>query len=522
MRIDLAVADKVARVTATPAPEPDATDGDAVDDLPEQVRIRRDKYDRLMADPERAPFPVGVERTHSLAEIRAAFPDLDADTETGVRVAVTGRVIFVRNTGKLCFATLREGGVELQAMLSQDKVGPESLANWKADVDLGDQVAIVGEVISSRRGELSVLATQWRITAKALRPLPVAHKPMSEEGRVRQRYVDLIVRPEARKMVETRAAVIRSLRRTLEARGYLEVETPVLQTVHGGAAARPFHTHLNAFDLPMSLRIALELPLKRCIVGGIDKVFEIGRIFRNEGVDSTHSPEFTMLESYQAYGDYHTMAELTKELIQNAAREVGITRAVSYSAGSADEIDLFGEWRWVTLHDAVSEAVGATVTPDTPAAELIDFAKQNSVALKPEWGAGEIVLELFEKLVEHTLIQPTFVADYPRSVKPLARTHRTDPRLAEAWDLIIGGVELAPAYSELVDPVEQRRLLVEQSLAAAAGDPEAMELDEDFLTALEYGMPPTGGMGLGVDRLVSLLTGRGIRETILFPLLKPL
>jgi lysyl-tRNA synthetase class 2 len=512
-------------VTEAPAPAqsedgsgPSGADS-AADDLPEQLKIRREKYDRLMADPARAPFPVGVERTHSLAEVRQAYPDLPADAMTGLRVGVTGRVIFVRNTGKLCFAMLREGGVELQAMLSLDKIGPESLANWKADVDLGDQVFVTGEVISSRRGELSVLADSWRMTAKALRPLPVAHKPMSEEGRVRQRYVDLIVRPEARAMVELRSTVIRSLRRTLESRDYTEVETPVLQSIHGGAAARPFHTHLNAFDLPMSLRIALELPLKRCVVGGIDRVFEIGRIFRNEGVDSTHSPEFTMLEAYQAYGDYHTMAELTRALILEAATAVGITTPLAHDG---TEIQLFDEWRWVTVHDAVAGAVGAAVTPDTNESDLRAHAATHAVALKPEWGAPDIVLELFEKLVEHTLIQPTFVADYPRAVKPLARTHRSDPRLAEAWDLIIGGVEIAPAYSELVDPVEQRRLLVEQSKAAAAGDAEAMQLDEDFLQALEYGMPPTGGLGLGVDRLVSLLTGKGIRETILFPLLKPL
>jgi lysyl-tRNA synthetase class 2 len=494
-------------------------DEPVADDLPEQVRIRRDKYDRLMADPQRAPYPVTVPRTHTLAQIRAAFPDLPADSTTGLQVGVTGRVIFIRNTGKLCFATLREDGVELQAMVSLDKVGPASLANWKADVDLGDQVFITGQVISSRRGELSVLADSWRMTAKALRPLPVAHKPMSEETRVRKRYVDLIVRPEARRMVEMRAAVLRSLRQTLDERGYLEVETPVLQAIHGGAAARPFHTHLNAFDMPMSLRIALELPLKRCIVGGFDKVFEIGRNFRNEGIDSTHSAEFTMLEAYEAYGDYHTMAELTKALIQNAARAVDITGPVSYNG---NEIDLFSDWSWVTVHGAVSAVVGSDITPDTGEAQLREVAAKHDVILKPEWGAGEIVLELFEKLVEHTLIQPTFVADYPRSVKPLARTHRSDPRLAEAWDLIVGGIEIAPAYSELVDPVEQRRMLVEQSAAAAAGDPEAMELDEDFLQALEYGMPPTGGMGLGVDRLLSLFTGKGIRETILFPLLKPL
>ncbi|MCU1659590.1 MAG: lysS [Pseudonocardiales bacterium] len=495
------------------------TDDEPVDDLPEQLRVRRSKYDRLVADPDSAPYPVGVARTHSLTEVRAAYPDLVAGTETGDQVGVTGRVIFVRNTGKLCFATLREGGVELQIMLSLDRLGADSLAAWKADVDIGDLVFVHGEVISSKRGELSVLADEWRVTAKALRPLPVAHKPLSEETRVRQRYVDLIVRPEAREMVHTRATVTRSLRETLHSRGYLEVETPVLQTVHGGAAARPFHTHLNAFDLEMSLRIATELYLKRCIVGGIEKVYEIGRTFRNEGVDSTHSPEFTMLEAYEAYGDYDTMAELTRTLILDAARSADVPVPVM---ADGTEIDLEGQWRTITVHDAVSEAVGEPVTPDTTAEELRRHADRLGVPLKPDWTAGEIVLELYEKLVEHSLVQPTFVRDYPVEVRPLARPHRDDPRLAEAWDLIIAGVEIAPAYSELVDPIEQRRRLVEQSLAAAKGNPEAMQLDEDFLRALEYGMPPTGGLGLGVDRLVMLLTGKGIRETILFPLLKPL
>jgi lysyl-tRNA synthetase class 2 len=513
----------------TEVPQGIGSEPDDVDDLPEQLRIRRAKYDRLTAGPGATLFPVGVPRTHSLAQVRAAHPDLPADTATGELVGVGGRVIFVRNSGKLCFATLREGDDELQVMLSLDKVGPDSLAAWKADVDLGDLVFVHGEVITSRRGELSVLATPytaagkpsdaWQVTAKALRPLPVAHRPLSEETRVRQRYVDLIVRPEARAMVHTRAAVLKSLRSTLDGHGYLEVETPILQTVHGGAAARPFHTHLNAFDLEMSLRIATELFLKKCIVGGLDRVYEIGRTFRNEGVDSTHSPEFTMLEAYEAYGDYHSMAALTRDLILDAAAAAGVSVPVS---PEGVEIDIQGQWRSASIHDLVAEVVGESVDPDTSPDVLRRHAERLGVALKPDWDAGEIVLELYEKLVEHTLVQPTFVKDYPVSVRPLARRHRDDPRLAEAWDLIIGGVEIAPAYSELVDPVEQRRRLVEQSLAAAKGDPEAMELDEDFLRALEYGMPPTGGLGLGVDRLVMLFTGRGIRETILFPLLKPL
>jgi lysyl-tRNA synthetase class 2 len=493
---------------------------DPADDLPEQVRIRREKYDRLVADPATVPFPVSVARTKSLAEVREQYPELEAGTETGDQVGVAGRVIFVRNTGKLAFATLREGGVELQVMLSLDRVGAESLAAWKADVDLGDIVFAEGEVIASKRGELSVLAARWQLAAKALRPLPVAHKALNEETRVRQRYLDLIVRPEARQMVRQRAAITRSLRETLNDRDFVEVETPVLQSIHGGAAARPFHTHLNAFDLDMSLRIATELYLKRAIVGGIERVYEIGPAFRNEGVDSTHSPEYTMLEAYESYGDYDTMAELTRSLILNAAAAVDIDTPL---AADGTEIDLAGTWRKVTVHELVSEAVGEAVTLDTSEQELRRHAEARGVTLQPDWSTGQIVLELYEKLVEHTLVQPTFVRDYPTEVRPLARPHRDDPRLGEAWDLIIGGMEIAPAYSEMADPVEQRRRLVAQSLAAAKGDPEAMQLDEDFLRALEYGMPPTGGMGLGVDRLVMLLTGRrSIRETILFPLLKPL
>jgi lysyl-tRNA synthetase class 2 len=488
------------------------------DDVPEQMRVRRAKYDRLIADPERAPFPVGVPRTTSLAALRAAYPELPAGAETGEQAGVTGRVIFIRNTGKLCFAMLREGEAQLQVMVSQDGVGAESLAAWKSDVDLGDLVFVHGQVISSKRGELSVSADEWRLTAKALRPLPVAHKPLSDEVRVRQRYVDLIVRPEAREMVRTRAVVLRSLRDTFADLDYLEVETPILQVVHGGAAARPFHTHLNAFDLDMSLRIATELYLKRCIVGGIERVYELGPVFRNEGLDSSHSPEYTLLEAYQAYGDYDTMAELTRRLVLDAAAAAGVDTG---HALDGTPIELTGEWRSITLHDAVSEALGETITPDTSAAELRRHAERADVGLQPDWAAGEIVLELYEKLVEHKLREPTFIKDYPVDVRPLARPHRDDPRLAEAWDLVIGGIEIAPAYSELVDPVEQRRRLIAQSLAAAKGDPEAMELDEDFLHALEYGMPPTGGMGLGVDRLIMLLTGRGIRDTILFPLLKP-
>ncbi|GAA3247996.1 lysine--tRNA ligase [Pseudonocardia petroleophila] len=493
---------------------PDAPENE----LPEQMRVRRAKRaDMLAAGVD--PYPVAVERTTSLRAVRDAHPDLEPDTATGEVVGVTGRVIFLRNTGKLCFATLREGdGTELQAMLSLALVGEEELTRWKASVDLGDHVFVHGEVATSRRGELSVMADAWAMTAKSVRPLPVAHRELSEETRVRQRYVDLIVRPQAREMVRTRSEVVRTVRSVLHDASFVEVETPMLQLQHGGATARPFVTHANALDADLYLRIAPELFLKRCVVGGIERVFEINRNFRNEGIDSTHSPEFAMLEAYQAYATYDDMADLTQRLVVESARAVFGSTVVRHADGS--EHDLGGEWRSVTLHDAVAEAVGTDVNPDTSVAELQKIAADREVELKDSWGAGEIVLELFEKLVEHTLREPTFVRDYPVEVRPLTRQHRSDPRLAEAWDLIVFGTELATAYSELVDPVVQRERLTAQSLLAAAGDVEAMQIDEDFLRAMEYGMPPTGGMGMGIDRLLMTLTGTGIRETILYPLVR--
>ncbi|WP_020387962.1 lysine--tRNA ligase [Kribbella catacumbae] len=497
-----------------------ATPDSGQDDLPEQIRVRREKRDRLLAEGVQ-PYPMSVPRTHLLKDLRTRYDgqELEPDSKTGEQVAVAGRVIFLRNTGKLCFVRLREGdGTELQVMLSLADVGEEELARFKALVDIGDLLSVQGEVVTSRRGELSVQATGWQMAAKTLRPLPNEHKPLNEEARVRLRYVDLIVRAEAREMVRTKAAVLKSLRATFDGNDFIEVETPVLQLTNGGAAARPFSTHLNAFDQQMKLRIALELDLKRAMIGGVDRVFEIGRTFRNEGLDSTHAAEFSMIESYQAYGDYDSIAELTEELIRNAARAVG--RSV-VTARDGSQIDLDQPWRHATLFELVSEAVGETVDASTETARLTKIAEQHEVELQPGWNAGEIALEIYEKLVEHTLIQPTYVRDYPESVRPLAKPHREVPGLVEAWDLIINGVELGVGYSELNDPVIQRDRLVAQSLLAAAGDPEAMELDEDFLRAMEFGMPPAGGMGMGLDRLVMLFTGAGIRETILFPLLRP-
>ena len=491
-------------------------------DLPEQLRVRQEKRARLLAEGREA-YPVSVPRTHSLQQVREQWGHLETGEETSDVVGVAGRVVFVRNTGKLCFATLQEGltlehsGVRLQVMLSLAEVGEEQLARWKADVDLGDFVFVRGRVISSKRGELSVLAGEWQLAAKALRPMPNLYTELSEETRVRQRYADLTVREAARDMVRTRAAITRSLRETLHDDGYVEIETPVLQLVHGGANARPFGTHLNAFDIDMTLRIALELFLKRAVVGGVERVYELGRIFRNEGIDSTHSAEFTMLEVYQAWGDQRSIAALTQQLIVDAADRIG-SRTVDTPDGP---IDLGGEWAWLGVYPGLSETLGEEVTPETTAEHLRKIAEAHDVAYEPGWEAQKLILRLFGDLVEPQLIQPTFVCDYPPLAQPLARPHRSDPDLIEAWDLIIGGMERATGFSELVDPVIQRERLTEQSLAAAAGDPEAMQLDEDFLAALEFGAPPMGGLGLGIDRLVMLFTGVGIRETILFPLLKP-
>jgi lysyl-tRNA synthetase class 2 len=487
--------------------------------LPEQMQVRLAKLDRIRAAGGEA-YPVGFPRTTTIAEIRAKYPDLEPDTATGQHVGVAGRVMLYRTGGKLCFATIRDGTGDIQVMISLDRVGEQALAAWKSDVDLGDHVGVEGEVITSRSGELSVLADSFAITAKALRPLPDKHAGLSDpESRVRQRYVDLIINPAARRMAELRATVTRSLREELHTRGFLEAETPVLQVLHGGANARPFTTRSNAYDIELYLRIALELYLKRLVVGGIEKVYEIGRIFRNEGADATHNPEFTMLEVYEAYGDYWTIGTLTRELIQAAARAGLGGTVVRRTDGS--EHDIGGEWPSVTVHEAVSRALGEEVTPDTGAEALRALSERAGIHQDPKWNRGQVLLELYEHLVEARTVAPTFYRDFPVEVSPLTRQHRTDPRLAEKWDLVAFGAEIGTGYSELVDPVVQRERLTAQSLQAAGGDPEAMQLDEDFLRALEYGMPPAGGMGMGTDRLLIMLTGATIRETILFPTVRP-
>ncbi|WP_306510520.1 lysine--tRNA ligase [Corynebacterium xerosis] len=495
-------------------------------DLPEQLRIRRDKRARLLADGGEA-YPVEVPRTHTLAQVRSQW-QLEAGEETQDVVTVVGRVIFVRNTGKLCFATLQEGdGTQLQAMLSLKEVGEDALAAWKADVDMGDFVIITGRVIASRRGELSVMATEWTMASKSLRPLPFAHSDMSEDQRVRHRYTDLIMRPEARDNAITRIKVIRELRHALERRGFLEVETPMLQTLHGGAAARPFVTHSNALDLDLYLRIAPELYLKRCVVGGMEKVFEINRNFRNEGIDSSHSPEFAMLEYYDAYGTYDDSARTVQEVIQEIAVAVFGSTTVTLADGT--EYDFGGEWKQLEMYPSLNEALARKfpgqpeVTVDSTVDELKAIADVIGldVPAKGGWGHGKLVEEIWELLCEDQLDGPVFVRDFPVETSPLTRQHRSKPGVTEKWDLYVRGFELATGYSELVDPVIQRERFEDQARLAAGGDDEAMVLDEDFLHAMEQGMPPTTGVGMGVDRLLMAFTGLGIRETVLFPIVKP-
>ena len=488
-------------------------------DLPEQLRIRREKRDSLLARGI-SPYPVHVPRTASLKEVRERFKDLATDSSTGVIESVTGRIIFKRDTGKLCFATLREGdGTELQAMFSLDKVGEEKLESWKADIDLGDIVSVTGEIITSKRGELSILANSYHLASKALRPLPNEHNPLNEETRVRMRYVDLIVRPEAREIARIRPKVMKSLRSTFEERDFVEVETPMLQVMHGGAAARPFKTFSNAYDIDLYLRIAPELFLKRCVVGGIEKVFEINRNFRNEGADSSHSPEFAMLEMYWAYADWRSMKALTQELVQNAARDVFGSHSVTHYNGSVH--NLGGEWKEIDFYEAINSKVDIEVSPETSFDELKKLAQRIGLKVDPKWVHGKLAEEIFEFVYKENLHEPTFVMGYPVDTSPLVREHRDRKGIVEKWDLYFGGFELATGYSELVDPIIQRERLVEQAKLGAKGDLEAMQVDEDFLRAMEHGMPPMGGVGMGIDRLLMALTGLGIRETILFPLVKP-
>ncbi|TFW00210.1 lysine--tRNA ligase [Leifsonia flava] len=491
------------------------------EEISEQKAVRLAKRERLIAEATDAAggaYPVSVPVTDTIPAVRARHEGLEADVATGDIVGVAGRVVHLRNTGKLCFAALQSGdGSRIQAMVSLGEVGEESLVAWKELVDLGDHLFVSGEVITSRRGELSIMVRDWTVASKAILPLPNLHNELSEENRVRSRYLDLISRDQARANVINRAKTVASLRRTFDDLDFIEVETPMLQVMHGGASARPFVTHSNAFDTELFLRIAPELYLKRAVVGGIDRVFEINRNFRNEGADSTHSPEFAMLEAYQAYGDYNSIADLTQKLIQDAAVAVSGSHVVTWADGT--EYDLGGEWDRISMYGSLSEAVGREITPETPIDELRAIAASEGVEVEHPLH-GKYVEELWEHFVKGDLVRPTFVMNFPVDTSPLVRAHRSRTGVVEKWDLYIRGFELATGYSELVDPVVQRERFIEQAKLAAGGDPEAMRLDEEFLRALEFGMPPTGGMGMGIDRLLMALSGLGIRETILFPLVK--
>ena len=486
--------------------------------VPEQTRIRMDKVAALREGGS-DPYPVEVPRAEHCARIAERHRELLPNARTGQSTSTAGRVVLLRDHGGVYFATLRDWSGDLQAMLTRSESGEDQLRSWRALVDIGDQVSVEGEVVTSRHGELSVLVSNWTMAAKCLRPLPDKHRGRTApESRVRQRYLDLIERTSTRATLVSRSAAVHALRDTLVRSNFLEVETPVLQPVHGGANARPFATHINAYDMPLFLRIAPELYLKRLCVGGVDRLFEIGRAFRNEGVSHKHNPEFTMLEAYQAFTDYRAMRDLCRRLVQAAAEAANGRHT---ARDGSEEVDLGGDWPVVPVTEAVSAAIGEEITAETSLARLRKACAAAHVAYERNWTGGEVLVEMYERLVEPRTTRPTFYTDFPVEVAPLTRAHRHDGRLAERWDLVALGVELGTGYSELTDPVEQRRRLTAQSQVGANGDPEAMAVDEDFLTALDHAMPPTGGMGLGVDRLIMLLTGGSIRETLPFPLVRP-
>ena len=483
--------------------------------LPEQVRVRMAKLRALQDDGVDA-YPVGSPPSHTVTQALTA-----AD---GAKVTVAGRVLRLRDYGGVLFAQLRDWSGEAQLLLENSALSDGGAADFTRAIDLGDLIEVTGTVGRSRSGAWSILVTNWRLIGKCLRPLPDKWKGLTDqEARVRARYVDLAINTEARDLIRARSGVLHAIRETLVGKGFLEVETPILQQIHGGANARPFLTHINAYDLDLYLRIAPELYLKRLCVGGVERVFELGRAFRNEGVDFSHNPEFTLLEAYQAHADYHVWIDGCRELIQNAAQAANGAHVFlrPREDGTLEPVDISGRWTVKTVHDAVSEALGEHIDVGTELPALRRLCDKAGIPYLTHWDTGAVVLEMYEHLVEDRTTEPTFYKDFPTSVSPLTRPHRSTPGLAERWDLVAWGVELGTAYSELTDPVEQRRRLQEQSLLASGGDPEAMELDEDFLQAMEYAMPPTGGLGMGVDRVVMLITGRSIRETLPFPLAKP-
>jgi lysyl-tRNA synthetase class 2 len=482
------------------------------------LSVRREKLERLRARGVE-PFALRFDRDATAAELHEKFADLEPSGSSGQTVRVAGRLVALREHGRLTFGVLRDGSGELQLFLAEESLGAEAYAGLE-DIDLGDWLGAEGEVVRTKRGELSVRPARLVLLSKSLRPMPEKwHGLRDVELRYRRRYLDLATNEEVRERLVGRARVLAAFRDHLDARGFVEVETPMLQSVPGGGLARPFVTHHEALDLDLYLRIAPELYLKRLLVGGLERVYEIGRTFRNEGISPKYNPEFTMLEAYQAYASYEDMMELAEGLVKAAAEAVNGSLAYTFRG---TEVDLARPWRRATLHELVSEATGLEVSPDTPPEELGRLADERQVGYDPAWPAGKLVVELFEKLVEPELVTPTIVKDFPREVSPLARPHRNDPRITEHFDLVMGGVEIVPAYSELTDPDEQRARFEMQREQAAAGDQEAHPYDEEFLVALEHGMPPAGGLGLGVDRLLMVLTDApSLREVILFPALRP-
>ena len=465
------------------------------------------------------PYPYRFDRTHTVAEVRNGWGTLDDGVETDDAVAVAGRIMLMRDSGKLVFATLRDRSGDIQLFISKAVVGDEAFAAIK-QLDLGDWVGVHGTVMTTRKGELSVKPERVELLSKAVRPLPDKWHGLTDvDTRFRQRYADLIVNAEARRAFEIRHEVVSSFRRTLHERGYIEVETPVLHTEAGGAHARPFVTHHNALDMPLYLRIALELHLKRLIVGGMERVFEIGRIFRNEGTSTRHNPEFTMIELYQAFGDWNDVMEISETLITRAARDAIGTTEIEIRG---QMIDLAVPWPRVRMVDAVSDKIGRTVHPSQPVEELRALAEAHGIRWEARWGGGKLVEELFEALCEDDIVRPTFVTGHPTEISPLARVDREDPWLTERFEIFVDSRELGNGYSELNDPVEQRLRFEEEQVAKDAGDAEAGSVDEDYIRALEYGMPPTGGLGIGMDRVAMLLAGvDSIKEVILFPTLRP-
>lgn len=478
--------------------------------------LRLEKHQRHLAE---GGYPYRFERSSLAAELHDKYADLEPGVMTTDPTVVAGRLRNVRRMGKLMFAVLQDSSGQIQLFVDRRVLGEDAFDRF-ADLDVGDWVGGAGTVMTSNKGELSVRLSSFELLAKALRPLPDKwHGLTDHEQRFRRRYLDLIVNDDARRTALMRSRVVGTLRREFERRGFVEFETPVLQLEAGGALARPFATHHNALGLDMYLRIATELHLKRLVVGGFERVFEIGRVFRNEGTDTTHNPEFTTLEAYQAFADYNDIMVLMEEIFPVVATAATGESVVQVGDRS---IDFRGPYRRASVVDLASEAVGVDLSFEMDLAELRRIAAANDVEVHPSWGHGHIIYELCDELVSPTLWEPTFVIDHPKEVSPLTRVHRSDPNLTERFELFIGGREMCDAYSELMDPLEQRRRFEEQAAAKAAGEEETHPIDEDFLRALEYGFPPTGGLGIGVDRLVMLLAAHdNIREVILFPHLRP-